>query len=267
MQIPRFFLTQDSLDFNEGERVEIAEPAIVNQVKNVLRLRAGKQIVLLNGRGLLYECTIESIEQRSIQCRVDRRAPSLGDPPVKVTIGLALIKGERFEWALQKLAEVGVHSIVPLITERTVVKVDTTAGDAKGANTKMTRWQAIVKEAAEQSERGTIPHIVPPKKLDDFMRSAAAGGRSDSIFICAERVRTVSLKDIFRDHICGKENYLATKGDDITLLVGPEGGFSETEIALAEKLGAKPVSLGPRILRAETAAVYAVAQIIWCLEN
>jgi 16S rRNA (uracil1498-N3)-methyltransferase len=266
MQIPRFFLTQNALDFESSDIVAIADMAVVNQVRNVLRMQIGDRIVLLDGEGSLYECTITGMPAKAIECRIEQKSQAPGEPPVDVTIGLALIKGERFEWALQKLCEIGVRKIVPLITARTVVKVDTVR-DAKGANAKVTRWQAILKEAAEQCERATIPQITIPQKLNEFMDASTRGGTSPSMFICAERLPVASLKDILLDYARGQKDQHATAQGAITLLVGPEGGFTEDEIAFAQKAGAMPVSLGPRILRAETAAIYAVAQVIWCLEN
>lgn len=265
MQIPRFFLTDVTLDFEPGRSVLIAEPGTVNQIRNVLRMRPGQQIVLLDGQGRLCQCTLVSVDQRSIECTVESVGTAGGDPDVHVTIGMALIKGERFEWALQKLAEIGVASIVPIITTRTVVRLD--LGDAKGAQSKLSRWQAILKEAAEQCERGTIPHIVPPKKLTEFIEGSAAGGTESLTFICVERLQVASLKDIFLEYACGRKDLSATKDQTITLVVGPEGGFTDDEIEYAQSRGAKPVSLGPRILRAETAAIYAAAQVIWCLEK
>jgi 16S rRNA (uracil1498-N3)-methyltransferase len=266
MTIPRFFLTQNALDFESGGSIVIDEQALVNQLRNVLRMQIGDPIVLLDGNGSLYECTITAMPPRAIECRLDKKSAAPGEPPVDVTIGLALIKGERFEWALQKLCEVGVRTIVPLITSRTVVKIDT-AGDAKGAQAKLTRWQAILKEAAEQSERAKIPQITFPRKFNDFMDDSTRGGMSSSMFICAERLQVTPLKDIFLGYARGQKDQHATAEGAVILLVGPEGGFTDQEISTAENAGAKPVSLGPRILRAETAAVYAVAQVIWCLEN
>lgn len=264
MQIPRFFLTELSLDYESGKQLTIADPAIVAQVRNVLRMRPDDTIILLDGRGNLYQCRLDSISKADLKCTVISRDTAGGDKQFSVRAGVALIKGDRFEWALQKMTELGVDSVVPLITERTVVKPP---ADAKGVNTKLARWQSIVKEAAEQSERATIPHIVAAKKLNDFIDDATAGGAEQLVFICAERSSGAPLRDIFLDHACKRTDLLATKGKTINLIVGPEGGFSPVELEYAQKRGAVPVSLGQRILRAETAAVYAVAQVIWCLEK
>ena len=279
MHIPRFFLTpnevctpanphvgaartRESLDLQPGETVSVLQSAIINQVRNVLRLRNGDKVVLLDGTGDIYYCSITSVESSALICLVDQKSKCESDLGPKVIIGLPLLKGDRFEWALQKLCEIGVHAVVPIETARSVVRID-----AKGASNKMIRWHNILKEAAEQSERGTIPHIVLPKKIDEFISSFTAGGSSTTAFICAERLSVTPLKDILLDHACSRTDLLGTADKTIFVLVGPEGGLTESEIGTAVERGFMPVSLGRRILRAETAAIISVAQIIWALEN
>jgi 16S rRNA (uracil1498-N3)-methyltransferase len=279
MHIPRFFLTTDELgatgtgpqtplDFVQGQAFDITGKVVANQISNVLRLRAGDRLIVLNGSGRLYRCHIDRMDRRAITCTVDQVEQAGGDAPAVVTVALAVIKGDRFEWCLQKLTELGVSSVVPLITARTIVKLDTgTTGDAKGNPSKIARWQAILREAAEQCERATIPYLHAPKKLEDFISSCVGGGTSSEAFICAERLSTTPLKDIFLDHARDNLKRSATADKTINLIIGPEGGFTEEEIQYAEDQGVKPVSLGRRILRSETAAIYALAQVIWCLEN
>lgn len=264
MHIPRFFLTELALDFEPGQIISIDEPGLVNQIRNVLRMDVQASLVVLDGKGQLYNCTIAEIQKRHVTCRIES-VEIIATPPIKVQMALSLIKGDRFEWALQKLTELGVHSVVPIITSRTVVKID--QQDAKGTQAKLSRWQAILKEAAEQSERVTIPHLALPRKLNDFINDATAGGTQSQTFICAERLQVASLKDIFLDYTSEKKDLRATKDTTITLIVGPEGGFSTEEMRNAQERGAVPVSLGPRILRAETAAIISLAQVIWCLEK
>lgn len=279
MHIPRFFLTSDDLridgsdkarplDLEQGQPFDITSKVVLNQVANVLRMRADDRLVVLDGAGRLYRCHIERIESKAVCCRVDIREVATGDPSVEVTVALALLKGDRFEWCLQKLTELGVKTVVPLVTARTVVKVDTsTTGDAKGTNNKVARWQAIMREAAEQSERGMIPHIVAPRKVEDFISSCTGGGKPFTAFICAERLSTTPLRDILLDQTRDPSVNSATTQNPVNLIIGPEGGFTEDEIVLAEKRGIKPVSLGPRILRSETAAIFALAQVILLLEK
>lgn len=288
MQIPRFFVSTAQLKvgatsaearpFGHGsfkaladEFVTILEPALINQVKNVLRLRPDDHLKLLDGEGGLVECKLLESGKSELRCQiVGKTWEDLGEE-VEVTIGLPLLKGERFDWALQKLTELGVATIVPLTTARTVVKIVKSDGkDAKGIadqQKKLARWQAIAREAAEQCERAMIPQIVLPMTIEDFLTTFASGGMEVVAFICAERLPEPSLKDILlelRKKILVQKG---TAGKTISIVVGPEGGLTSDEIKFAQKAGWKPVSLGRRILRSETAAIYAVAQIIWALEK
>ena len=290
MHIPRLFVTPDdladatpvpagesppgagvsaaggvsSLDFRPGSSVKITNRGVCNQLSNVLRLTPGDKVVLLDGRGSACECAIDSINSRAVECTV-LSCQRLPEESVRVSVAVAMLKGDRFDWALQKLTELGVSEIVPLMTMRTVVKLD--LGDAKGCERKLSRWQSIVREAAEQSERATIPHVVKPKKLQAWVDEIVHSGARDTAFICAERMPQRHLRDILLPMHEKMQNGEGTAGKTIHLLVGPEGGFADEEIAYAEKQGIKPVSLGQRILRSETAAIYALGQVMWCLEK
>jgi len=285
MQIPRFFVSTAQLKVGAtsaearpfghssfkvltDEFVTILEPALINQVKNVLRLRPHDRLVLLDGEGGLVECQLLESGKSELRCQiVGKTWEDLGNE-VEVTIGLPLLKGERFDWALQKLTELGVGTIVPLTTARTVVKIDDK--DAKGLadlQKKLGRWQAITREAAEQCERVMIPQIVLPMRIEDFLTTFVSGGMEVVAFICAERLPEPSLKDILLDLRKKILVQKGTAGKTISVVVGPEGGLTSDEIRFAQEQGWKPVSLGRRILRSETAAIYAVAQIIWALEK
>ena len=249
-----------------GQQVQILNKQLNNQVRNVLRMRQGDRLALLDGSGALFDCIVTKLEGRTFECRVESRQAATGDAQARVSVALPVLKGDRFEWALQKMTELGVWQVVPLITARSVVKVDT-AHDAKSAAGKVVRWQAILREAAEQCERATIPHLVAISKFDRFISELDLGGTGDTAYICAERLQTDPLRDIFLPFACQKKKMLGTADKTIHLIIGPEGGFTSEELQLAQNAGVKPVSLGQRILRAETAAVFSLAQVIWCLEN
>jgi RsmE family RNA methyltransferase len=208
MQIPRFFLTSEdlrhsgvgsslaagSLDLQPGSEIEVVNSAIINQVKNVLRLAAGDKVQLLDGAGALFECTLSRVTGSALACTIESRQ-NLIPESVNVCLAMAVLKGDRFDWALQKATELGVSLVVPLLTARTVVKID--PSDAKGTKSKLTRWQAIVREAAEQSERATIPNIVAPIKFDGWINGQNHIGGTDGIaYLCAERMATEHLRDI-----------------------------------------------------------------------
>jgi 16S rRNA (uracil1498-N3)-methyltransferase len=281
MHIPRLFLMPEDvrqvagepvlsltagglLDLQPGDRLEILSSAIANQIKNVLRLRDGDKVIVLNGGGLLFECSLLSDQKRSLSCQVDQRR-QLADDRLPVAVALAVLKGERFDWALQKLTELGVDRIVPILAARGVVKID--SGDAKGTAGKLARWQAIVREAAEQCERATIPQVVAPVTMQNWLGEFSSGSIGGIGYICAERIPAVHLRDALLEFGEPGKNSLATTDKTIFLLIGPEGGFTDDEVVAAQNAGLKPVSLGRRILRSETAAIYGMAQLIWCLEK
>lgn len=278
MRIPRFFLFPSDLDrigsLDENPTIEIRERTQVEQIRNVLRLRAGAQIDVLDMQANIYRCEIAELSPNMVRTKVVGSTTAEGDPPIDLTVAMALIKGDRFETALQKLTEVGVQTVVPLITERTVVRADDTTGDDKRGATsskKLRRWQAIARESAEQSERASIPQILPPVKLQTFLSDFTTGGKLDIAFICAERLQTQLLRDRLHNLAVADKNSKTSdqmqKRMQIGLLIGPEGGWTEQEVVSAKERDWQPVSLGRRILRAETAAIISAAQIICTFES
>lgn len=278
MRIPRFFLFPGDLEragtLRDHSPLEIGERSQVDQIRNVLRLRTGAQIDVLDMQANIYRCEIVELSPNMVRTRVVEIATAEGDPPVDLIVGMSMIKGDRFETALQKLTEIGVRCVVPLITERTVVRGDDTTGDAKrdgAASKKLQRWQAIAREAAEQSERASIPQILPSVKLSTFLSDFTTGGKLDIAFICAERLQAGLLRDKLHSPAVADKNSKTSdqmqKRMQIGLLIGPEGGWSEQEVVSAEERGWQPVSLGRRILRAETAAIISAAQIICTFES
>lgn len=256
MRAHRFFLPAESID-RESRSIHVSEPGLVSQINRVLRLKRGDQILVLDGAGGLYRCILETASAAKVEGKIIDWHAASGDPPVHVTVALPLIKGGRFEWALAKLTELGVAKVVPIICKRSVVKK--VGKPSPAAKAKLTRWQAILREAAEQCERATIPSITDPLLLADFLAADRSPAGKISL-ICAERSDAPLLHEVL-DQL---------KKDDppppnISVLVGPEGGFAQEEIASVSACGVKLVSLGPRILRSETAALYALAQIIFVL--
>jgi 16S rRNA (uracil1498-N3)-methyltransferase len=256
MNAPRFFLPDSSIDARNGI-TEISKPDLINQICRVLRLKPGDPIVVLDGKGTVYECSLTELSQRKVRATIVKTSGC--DPQIRpqITVCQALIRGGRFEWALQKLTELGVSRIIPLICER---------GVAKYSGNKLEHWQEIVREAAEQCERASIPHIVEPMtveqlKADCLTTTNFAGAMK---LVCLERSQDCSsalAETMLADH--------ATKSppDQILLMIGPEGGFTQSEIDHAAAAGFNFVSLGPRILRSETAAIAALAVLISLTER
>lgn len=262
MQIQRLFVRPDAIDTTRGEVTVAGDQA--NQLLKVNRLRAGDLVHILNGKGLLHECAMENIDTRKKTCLLKilvTKDVSYFEPAVEVTFALALIKPTRFEWALEKLAEIGARRVVPVQTERTVVRVAEPEGQTTGGGaTKLARWNTIMREASEQCERAVIPDVVAPQKLPEFLESFSNAGKG-KLIICTERSDAIELSDLLT------VNATISGEASLVVLIGPEGGFSESELALASKHQAQAVSLGRRILRAETAAVYASSIIMSHLDK
>lgn len=240
--------------------MHICDPGIVSQIRNVLRLKRGDQIIILDGEGGMFRCLLEKPTATHVEARIIDAHPAIGDPCVAVTVALPPLKGGRFEWALQKLTELGVYRVVPIATSRSVVKP---RSESKAADTsKLTRWQAIMREAAEQCERASIPEMRPPMSLSTFLNSelwAPESGQHAAI-VCAERSEAPLFRNVLAQ-LCQAEP--PTKS--ISVVIGPEGGLTKDELERASATGGEVVSLGRRILRSETAAIYALVQIIFML--
>ncbi|MCL4877607.1 MAG: 16S rRNA (uracil(1498)-N(3))-methyltransferase [Anaerolineae bacterium] len=235
----RFFVSPDAI---QGNTVTLPEPA-AHQIRNVLRMRAGAHIVVLDNRGWEYTTEIIEIERKYVTGQIIEKQAAQGEPRVHLTLYQAILKRHNFELVLQKCTEIGVTCFVPMITERTVVS------DVK--ESKRERWERIVTEAAEQSRRGKIPELRDPL---EFEHAVSELSQYEIALIPYENEQDTGLRDILRPNILSA-----------AVLIGPEGGFSEQEIALAHH--ASPITLGARILRAETAAIVASTLILYELEN
>lgn len=216
-------------DFNLSRKeIIISDESLISQIKQVLRLRVGEKLVLSDGLGSDALCVLEDLPPRSARLSVLEIYPSAAEPEIKVSLYLAVLKKENFELAAQKAVECGVFEIIPVISSRTV---------KLGLN--IDRLRKIIKEAAEQSGRGFVPELKEPVSLEETLRSASG-------------------KIVFF-HPSGKSfREIGEAEEKVSVFVGPEGGWTDEEIKLATESGAIAVSLGSRILRAETAAAVGV---------
>lgn len=247
--LPRVFLPPSA--FADAGAVTLDGEAF-HHLCRVLRLKEGDRLYALDGQGMLFHVTLDSVSKDRAQGHVTGSEPAGGEPPVPITLAAAIPKGERWEWILQKATELGVSRILPLMTSRTVVQID-----PRKAQDKQARWQKIVLEAAEQCERGRVPEVMMPLTWNAFLKAAAAeASPSHLVLACLER----SGEPMPR--VLGA----APRPEAITVLVGPEGGFSPTESDDALALGAKGISLGSRILRAETASLAVLAMLAYQYE-
>jgi len=230
----RFFLPPDWIA--EGTVVIIGK--LVHQIRNVLRLGASDHITVLDNSGWEYEVELQKLDSAKVEGKVISKSLAAGEPRTKITLYQALLKGSNFEFVLQKCTEIGVAGFVPLICERCV------AGEPDSK--RLSRWRSIIREAAEVSRRGKLPVLQNPTSLTEACKSA-----SGISLIPWEEEKARGIGDVLRSH-------RKIRNDSaINIFVGPEGGFSRSEVEFARSCGIVPVSLGHRILRAETAGLVA----------
>ncbi len=223
----------------------------VNHIKNVLRMHTGEEIMILDGNGMEYRCEIEAISDE-ILARILEAKKTEAELSVRLLLFQGLPKKDKMELIIQKAVELGVSEIIPVLTKRTVVKLE----DKKKEQKKLERWQAIAEAAAKQSGRGIIPKVCEAVKFSEAVKQAEALEEALIPYELAEGM------DEARERIRGLHGKKT-----IGIFIGPEGGFEEDEIALAVKSGIHPITLGKRILRTETAGLCILSVIMFELEQ
>ena len=239
MRISRLYVTGA---LNSGTTLELNETS-AHYVRSVLRLSKGSKLVLFNGGGIDYSAVLSLVSRRSVCAQIEDGQARNCESPLKISLGLGISRGERMDLAIQKSVELGVNRVIPLITERCVVKFS----DKERSEQKRLHWQKIAQHACEQCGRSTLPSVAQPLSLSGWL-SNATGFK----FLLDPNAET-SLKQLSPDD------------PEICILSGPEGGFSPAERETAARAGFATVRMGPRILRTETAALtaVAVAQALW----
>ncbi|MDR6225061.1 16S rRNA (uracil(1498)-N(3))-methyltransferase [Desmospora profundinema] len=236
----RYFVNPRQWD---GDQI-LVEGDDVHHMTRVMRMRPGDRVVCCDGEGTDLLAVLEDVKGDRVLLRVLERTPSRGEPAVAVTVAQALPKGDKWEWVLQKGTELGAASFLPVLSDRSVVKLD-----GKKADKKRERWQKIIKEAAEQSHRGCVPPVQPVVDWDGLMQAFSVCDR----VIFAYEKGGVPLNQALADG----------PFQSLMIVVGPEGGFTSEEAEQARTAGALPVSLGPRILRSETAPLALLSCILY----
>jgi 16S rRNA (uracil1498-N3)-methyltransferase len=240
MRVPRFF---SPVALAEGHEVAL-DPSAAQHAVAVLRLAVGAPLTLFDGSGGEHAATLVQVGRSVGRARVGPKRAVEREPPFPLVLGQALAKGERMDLVVQKATELGATALVPLATERSEVRLD-----AERAAKRVAHWQGVVRAACEQCGRNRLPEVGAPRSLDAFL--AAPPGGASRLVLAPEGV---ALRDLPRPGAAG-----------VVLLVGPEGGLSEAELARATAAGFVGASLGPRVLRTETAALAALAavQAVW----
>ena len=217
----------------------------------VLRHRAGDEISVIDGRGTLYRCILENADPKGAAARVVSSEPGFGGHPYHLTMAVCPTKNiDRFEWFVEKATEIGVDVIAPVIGERSERKV-----------LKTERLERIVRSAAKQSLKGAVPTVAAPCSVRDFILSAPDSALK-MICYCFDGDK-FSISELLppESEAKSRESEVPIGGNEICILIGPEGDFSPEEAELALSKGWKPVTLGKSRLRTETAALVAVAQV------
>lgn len=237
----RFFVDHEQI--MDG-RVRFREDQ-ARQLRNVLRLRPGDFVTILDNSGEACHVRLEQVTREQADGHIEARFAAGGEPSVRLTLYQSLLNREKFEWVLQKGTELGVARFAPVITRRTLVR---SAGEDK-----LARWRRILIEAAEQSGRGRLPELLAPISFEEALRRSKSDARS---LIAWEKAGGPGVTPALAG---------LSAGAAIALHIGPEGGYDEEEILAARPAGAVVVSLGPRILRTETAAVVATSIVMHVL--
>lgn len=237
----RFFT---HLDITEDRAIIGSDTA--HHIANVLRLGIGEEIEVV-WQEKIYTLKITGVSKKDVTTQIVSVVEIEQETKIEVVLYQGLPKGEKLEWVIQKATELGVAKIVPLVTERAIVKLD----EAK-SNKKVLRWQKIADEASEQSKRMISPTITNVMKWQDFLTEITE--ENTLTIVLWEDEKTVGLKEILTKNSNVKK---------INLLIGPEGGLTESEVKCACEKGAVKASLGKRILRTETAAIASVAIVLY----
>ncbi|MBM7614658.1 16S rRNA (uracil(1498)-N(3))-methyltransferase [Alkaliphilus hydrothermalis] len=243
----RFFV--EASQINEATKEILIEGEDVKHISKVLRLSEGDNVEICDGISYEYIGRIKSIDKNNVFLSIVEKKGVEREAPVKITLYQGVPKATKMDIIIQKTTEMGIAEIVPVTTQRTVVQFH----NDKDREKKTERWQKIAQEAAKQSKRGIIPKIHMPISFGEALEH---GLKNQLNIMAYELEEEKGLKSLLLD-----EKYSGVK--EIGIWVGPEGGYSETEVADGLKEGLKSITLGPRILRTETAGFALLSMIMY----
>jgi 16S rRNA (uracil1498-N3)-methyltransferase len=250
----RFFIATDGRrTIVPGEAISLPEK-LAHQVRDVLHLAVGEQLVLLDNSDDELVCTITRSSRFEVELGVLERRAGKSESSVHIILCQGLLKSARFEWLLEKGTELGVGTFAPVICHRSMSGLES-AGSAK-----IRRWQRIIQEATEQCGRARLPELLPIRPLAHALNHIAP----DALAMMPwEEAQEASLRDALQTI----QPRLTPSTMTVVLFIGPEGGLTAEEVRLAQSCGVRIVTLGQRILRAETAALATVANVMYELES
>lgn len=211
-------------------------------VRTVLRLKKDAKLIIFNGKGGEYSCTVIEVSRKTVRCAIEQWHDRSVESPLQLTLGLSISRGDRMDLSVQKSVELGVNHITPLCTERCVVQFN-----VEKKLQRLQHWQKIAQHAAEQSGRTMLPELTEIHYLPDWLN------QQQGLKVFLDPYAKTSLAELKPENM------------KVTLLTGPEGGFANSERDMATVAGFIPVRLGSRILRTETASLAALAavQMLW----
>ncbi|MCR4715771.1 MAG: 16S rRNA (uracil(1498)-N(3))-methyltransferase [Lachnospiraceae bacterium] len=246
----KFFVEENAI--NESEIRIVGED--YNHIANVLRMRLGEEVLVSTGNDREYLCEIFAFLDESVALRIVDVYASNRELPARISLYQALPKGDKMETIIQKAVELGVHRIVPVVTDRVIVKLD----DKKKAK-KLARWNAISEAAAKQSKRDYVPEVLDPIGFKNAVKEVSD---YDYKLIPYENAKGIEgSREIIAKIKSDSDN------KDIAVFIGPEGGFSESEIEMAGASGINAITLGHRILRTETAGITVLSILMFMIDR
>lgn len=235
--MPMFFVASEAI---VPPTVRITGP-LLRHLRQSLRLEPGETLMVTDERGTRYRAEIAEITSKALTARILETIPVPAKTNPSIVLAQSLLKGEKMDWVIQKATELGVERVMPVLATHSVVRPR-----AERIEHQRTRWQRIALEAAQQSERWSVPVIDEPNTIPQML---SASKTAVSKLLLAERSNNSSLTSV----------PLHAEGGEVWLLIGPEGGWEDKEVAQSLQNGFVSVTMGPRILRAETAAIAAIS--------
>lgn len=246
--MPQFLITSEDI---MEENIIIQQKSDIKHITEVLRCKKGDEILFIDNNEILYKTTLLESSKDYLKAQIITKEKSVRSLKTDITLIQSVLKSSAQDFAIQKATELGVRTILPIISKHTVVKIE----NEKENQRKIEKWQKITTESCKQCERSKAPTVLPIKTFQE-----ATNIDFDIKIACVERTAEISLKDFLR-----KTNYAPSQ--KIALFIGPEGGWSNKEIELFEQNNIGKISLGNLILRAETATINALSGIIYEYEN
>lgn len=237
----RYFVTPEQIVDNTV-RIQGSD---VHHMYNVMRYRVGDEVICCDGKGMDHRVKISMIRNQEIELQIQESVISQGEPQVQITLAQSLPKGDKWDWILQKSTELGAYRFLPFTSLYTIVKIA-----SHKSTKKQERWQRIVKEAAEQSHRGHVPIVENLSTWSEILQAI----QTAPLALIAYEKGGQTLSNVLANH---------KEGASILVLIGPEGGFAEEEVADAVAAGAIPITLGKRIMRTETASLATLSCILY----